>query len=116
MKIVDKNNICYMDTYREDYDELLRLMQIPDIRKIIFRRLAIIKDQYREVIKSFNFREPGHWVRDGEIIPLKPAERHYDTVDPLLQEYIDFLYKDSEYRDMTLEEYDILLKPLKVVG
>lgn len=36
MKIIKTNHPN--DTYCEDYDELLRLMQIPDIKKIIFHK------------------------------------------------------------------------------
>jgi hypothetical protein len=51
------HNPIPLDPYCEDYDELLRLMQIPDIKKIIFHRLARIKDEFRKEIACFNFSE-----------------------------------------------------------
>ena len=112
MKIVDNDHTGYMDTYREDYDELLTLMQIPDIRKIIFRKLAVLKDEFRDVIECFEFDDPCQPVRQGNIIHLNPGEYYFHAAEQRLKEYIEFLRHNREHRDMVLEEFHVLLKPL----
>jgi hypothetical protein len=111
MELIKGNH--HHDPYSEDYDELLRLMQIPDIKKIIFHRLAIIKEVFNDVIKKFDFTEPNQHVMDGNIIHLNPKEYYFNTVDQRIRELFEFILENKEYREMLLNEFYSIYKPLK---
>lgn len=100
------------DPYREDYDELLRLMQIPDIKKIIFHKLAVLKESFKDIIKKFDFKEPKQHVMDGNIIHLNPKEFYFNTADQREREFFEFVKNNKEFRDMILNEFYSVYKSL----
>ena len=110
MKINKTNHID--DTYCEDYDELLRLMQIPDIKKIIFRKLAVLKETFKDTIETFDFKEPIQHVMDGNIIHLNPKEFYFNTADQREREFFEFVKNNKEFRDMILNEFYSIYKSL----
>ena len=110
MKIIKNNHSN--DTYREDYDELLKLMQIPDIKKIIFRKLAVLKETFRDTIETFDFKETNQHVIEGNIIHLNPREFYFNTADQREREFFQFVNKNKEFRDMLLDEFYSIYKSL----
>ena len=107
MKILD-NNYTGNDDYKESYGELLKLMQIPDIRKIIFRKLAVVKQTFKDVITAYDFsgpETPGDTREQGNLIHWNPREFCYQGTNPRLKTYFDFLEHNPEYRKMVLEEF-----------
>jgi hypothetical protein len=100
------------DPYREDYDELLRLMQIPDIKKIIFHKLAVLKESFKDTIEKFDFKEPNQHIMDGNIIHLNPREFYFNTADQREREFFEFVKENKEFRDMILNEFYSIYKSL----
>jgi hypothetical protein len=100
------------DPYCEDYDELLKLMQIPDIKQIIFYRLAQMKELFRKEIEVFDFSEPRQHVMEGNIIHLNPREYYFKTADQRLREFFEFCLRNREFREMILNEFYTVLKPM----
>jgi hypothetical protein len=101
-----------IDPYCEDYDELLRLMQIPDIKKIIFHRLARVKDEFRKEIACYRFSDPKQHVIEGNIIHLNPREYYFNTADQRLKEFFEFCTQNREFREMILKEFYSVYKPM----
>ena len=110
MKIIKTNRPN--DPYREDYNELLKLMQIPDIKKIIFHKLAVLKETFRDTIKKYDFKEPRQHVMDGNIIHLNPREFYFNTADQREREFFEFVKENKEFRDMILDEFYSLYKSI----
>lgn len=100
------------DPYREDYVELLRLMQIPDIKKIIFHKLAVLKESFQDTIENFDFKEPDQHIMDGNIIHLNPKEFYFNTADQREREFFEFVKENKEFRDMILNEFYSVYKSL----
>lgn len=99
-----------LDPYCEDYDELLKLMQIPDIKKIIFYRLARIKDEFKKEIEAFEFSEPHLHVMEGNIIHLNPKEYYFKTADQRFREFFEFCLQNPQFKEMILKEFYSVLK------
>ena len=110
MKIIKNNRP--KDPYSEDYDELLKLMQIPDIKKIIFRKLAVLKETFRDTIETFDFKEPNKHVIEGNIIHLNPREFYFNTADQREREFFQFVKENKEFRDMLLDEFYSIYKSI----
>jgi hypothetical protein len=108
MKVIKTNRP--KDPYSEDYDELLKLMQIPDIKKIIFYKLAVLKDSFRDTIEEFEFKEPKQHVMNGNIIHLNPKEFYFNTADQREREFFEFVKENKEFRDMILHEFYSIYK------
>ncbi|MCP5109152.1 MAG: hypothetical protein GY950_37575 [bacterium] len=99
------NGITGFDTLRRDYDDLKRCMQIRDIREAVFRCLAAAKEYYKEDIGNCDVNETGKPGQSADIIYL-------DGGDKRLKEYVDFMLENPDVREMMLDEFYTILKPI----
>lgn len=110
MKVLQKEETRVM---KHDIQELLTLMQIPDIAAVIFRELEIMKELKKSEIKKLlsTIESPINFDPKGNIIHMN-RDRYCITDDEGLKEYFNAVLNTPWLKAVVLQEYFSIIKPV----